>query len=768
MNGNSLTKAKTKKLGLAEISKEIGVQLLFCAFAFLISRGSIFGGIMPFGAAFLSAVPGDYLAAASVGCFIGYIIPATDINSFRYLAAIFAIVAIKTILLALTKYFYKPLVISLTAGLITLGAGLVATVGDTKQTVLAVTEAVLAGLSAYFFVKTFRAYPRLLKGVKGEELACLLISANIILIGTMSLSIGEISLGKILAITFILVVSRFGGSYAGAVGGIAAAFAVALSGESTAIALTFCLAGLFGGIFAKFGRYAALSAVILSCLLCGGLEKNLIGFVELFITSLFGSALFLIIPKAACVTAGKILSPPTKTASQNGVKKAVTLRLRFASSALSDVSKTVDTVAAALSKINCPDFDTLLHGVEKDACSGCSLALNCWESRKAETAENMLEIIGAIREGQKETEACAPEEFRMRCLRPERVCGAVLNHYSDYASRIAAENRLAEVRSVVSEQFSGISEMLSSMAAELEREETFDERSAARITAALKNIEINPSECSCRLDQNGRMTVEIIAPKLRGAKLSRMRLLKQVEATVDRDFEPPSITECEDKLYISLTEATLVAVETGVCQIPASKTGVSGDAHSLFTNGRGKSFAVISDGMGSGGRAAVDGAMASGLISRLLKAGFSYDSAISILNSAMLFKSTDESLATVDIAAIDLYSGRLEMLKAGAAPTIIKKSGKCSVAKSTSLPVGILREVGFDKATVKLRAGDIVLMMSDGVSAEGEEWICKELSESEKSAQDLAEHIAYGAVRRRGDTRPDDITVIAIKVEKAV
>lgn len=768
MNGAVKENGKIKKFGIADVAREIGAQLIFCAFAFLISRASIFGGILPFGAAFLAAVPGDYLAGATVGCFIGYSIPGENVNSFRYLAAIFAIVAIKSILLALTKYFYKPVVISLTAGLITLGAGLVATVGDTKQTVLAVSEALISAFSAYFFVKTFRAYPRLLKGVKGEELACLLVSANIVLIGTMSLKFGEISLGKILAIAFILTVSRFGGSYAGAVGGIAAAFAVALSGESTSIALSFCLAGLFGGIFAKFGRYAALSAVILSCMLCGGLETDLVSLVELFITSLFGSALFLVIPKSACVVAGKVLSPPTRTASQNGVKKAITMRLRFASSALADVSQTVDTVAEALSKINCPDFDTLLRGIEKDACSGCSLALNCWESRKADTAENVLQIIGAIREGQKETEKCAPEEFRMRCLRPERVCGSVLNRYSDYAARISAENRLAEVRSVVSEQFSGISEMLGSMASELEREETFDEKSAARITAALKNIEINPTECSCRTDQNGRMTVDIIAPKIRGAKLSRMRLLKQIEATVDRDFEAPSITESEEKIYISLTEATAFTLQTGVCQIPASKTGVSGDAHSLFSNGRGKSFAVISDGMGTGGRAAVDGAMASGLMSRLLKAGFSYDSAISILNSAMLFKSTDESLATVDIAAVDLYSGRLEMLKAGAAPTIIRKNGKCSVAKSTSLPVGILREVGFDKASLKLKAGDIVLMMSDGVLADGEEWICKELTEGEHSAQDIAEHIAYGAKRRLDSNHPDDITVIALKVEKSV
>ena len=112
---------------------------------------------------------------------------------------------------------------------------------------------------------------------------------------------------------------------------------------------------------------------------------------------------------------------------------------------------------------------------------------------------------------------------------------------------------------------------------------------------------------------------------------------------------------------------------------------------------------ILSDGMGTGGRAAVDGAMASGLMSRLIKAGFGYDCSLRILNSSMLFKSTDESLATVDIASIDLFTGETKLYKAGAAPTIVRRSGKTGKVQSTSLPAGILREIGFDKAVVKCK-----------------------------------------------------------------
>jgi len=140
-----------------------------------------------------------------------------------------------------------------------------------------------------------------------------------------------------------------------------------------------------------------------------------------------------------------------------------------------------------------------------------------------------------------------------------------------------------------------------------------------------------------------------------------------------------------------------------------------------------------------------------------------------IVNSSMLFKSSDETLATVDISCIDLYTGAVELLKAGAAPTVIRRSGRTGKAQSTSLPAGILREASFDRANVSLKAGDIILMMSDGATASGTDWICAVLEDFKNgSAQQLAEKIAADARRRRTDGHDDDITVMAAILEKAV
>lgn len=754
-----------KKLSAKEVARELVRQSIAALIGFVMSRGTVFGSTLPFGNAFVAAVPKEYLAMSAFGCCLGTIIPASGGNVFRYLGGLFAVVSIKALLSLTTKYDKNPLLCGGVAGLVTCATGLVATVGDPKGSIMAVAEAVLAFSGGFFLAGTARTFKSPLSS-GGESTAGLIICAGILLVGAISIAPGGISVGRVLAMTFILLISRFGHASAGAICGIASGMAAALASGSGASVLVFSLGGLMSGVFASMGKYAQIVALAVSCLVGSAVAQNLTLTVGLFIETLFGAALFLVVPKSIAMKISRLFSPAAVAARGDGMKKTVTMRLKKASGALCDVSETVDKVANELARINTPTFDGVLCGIEKEACAGCSLALHCWETKKTDTVSAVMDMIKAVREGEKVSDA-ADEEFRSHCLRPARFASAVAVHYGDYASRMAAENRISDLRSVVSEQFDGISDMLLDMANELEREEAFDYKLAENILDALQNMEIQATECSCRVDKYGRMSVEIIANTLKGQSYNRMKLLRQVEVCCDRDFEPPILTYNKGKVFISLTERAEFTVRFGASQIACSPSGICGDAFSTFTDGRGRAFAVISDGMGSGGRAAVDGAMASGLITRLLKAGFGYDSALNILNSAMLFKSSDESLATVDIACIDLFSGRTDLLKAGAAATIVRRGGKCGVAESTSLPAGIIREVGFDKATVKLRGGDILLMLSDGVVADGTDWICAELEAFEEgSAEELAEKISRSAARRRATERADDITVVAAIVER--
>ena len=184
-----------------------------------------------------------------------------------------------------------------------------------------------------------------------------------------------------------------------------------------------------------------------------------------------------------------------------------------------------------------------------------------------------------------------------------------------------------------------------------------------------------------------------------------------------------------------------------------------------FTDGAGRMTVILSDGMGTGGRAAVDGGMAAGIMEKLLRAGLGYDCSLKVVNSALLVKSGDESLATLDVTAIDLYSGRTDFMKAGAALTFIRRQGDMYRVDTPSLPAGILPQVDFSVTEDELSEGDIIVMVSDGAVATGEDWIDHIISAwDDKSMQQLADHITDEAVSRRTDGHDDDITVIAVRL----
>ena len=170
--------------------------------------------------------------------------------------------------------------------------------------------------------------------------------------------------------------------------------------------------------------------------------------------------------------------------------------------------------------------------------------------------------------------------------------------------------------------------------------------------------------------------------------------------------------------------------------------------------------------MGSGGRAAVDSAMTCGLLMRMLRCGFAFDAALKLVNAALLVKSSDESLATLDVVRLNLFNGQVELFKAGAAPTFVRRNGMTGAIACSSLPVGILKGVCCEKRTLTLGKGDILVQVSDGVIGEDYEWIGSVLELwRDGTAAELAEKIAAEAVRRRIDGHEDDITVTVIVIQ---
>lgn len=218
---------------------------------------------------------------------------------------------------------------------------------------------------------------------------------------------------------------------------------------------------------------------------------------------------------------------------------------------------------------------------------------------------------------------------------------------------------------------------------------------------------------------------------------------------------------------MQMSELPLYRVQTGCAQHSCGNGQLCGDSWECFSDGNGRQIAIISDGMGTGGRAAVDGAMASGIMSRMIQAGIGFDAALKIVNSALIVKSGDESLATIDLAALDLFNGSAEFMKAGAPISILRKNGRAVKIDAPSLPIGILNDTRFTKSSDSLEEGDLLVLLSDGALSSGDEWVCDMVEKwTGQIPQELAEDIVTQAIARRSDGHDDDITALVMRVAK--
>lgn len=767
LKDNIRTSTLKIKLTSSAIAEVLLQYFLLFVLGFFATRGQITGKLFPVGLALVGGLPFPYTLLAAAGGIIGYFFPIGEITVFRYIITTVGIAAVKGLSHGTFKNSSRPFFCAFITGIVTLATGIVTLKGDSFNMVAIIVETIIATQGAYFINRGVAALKKETIGLKSEDLSSVMVSVALLFTGFFGAFAGEVSIGRIAAVVFITAAARFGGITIGTVCGVALSVSALMSLSDSSIIIVFAFGGMLAGIFSMLGKY--IMAISFGVAAFVGVTLTGSDNIYLYLAeTAVGLIIFLLIPKTVGIKVGKVLAPVPRVDAPTGLKKSLVMRLSFASNALSDVSQTVEQVATELSKINSPDFSNVLKEVENTACKGCTLCTHCWELKHNDTVSAVIDITKSVKSQEKDLLMFSTDEFKGRCLRTNSFSAAVNKYYREYASQIAAENRIEEVRNVVSDQFDGISIMLSDLSEEIDSGEVFDNVAAETVVAALKSIDIISDGCCCKIDKYGRMTVEIRIKNIKGTIINRMQIKRQVSVCLDRDFDAPAVISFSNDALITLSEKSVLKTDIGVSQIACSRHVMCGDAYKYFPDGKGRMIMVLSDGMGTGGRAAVDGAMASGLISRLLMAGFGYDCSLKILNSSMLFKSTDESMATVDVAVIDLFTGKTDLLKAGAAATLVRRSGRTGKAQSNSFPVGILRDITFDKATVRLKVGDIIILLSDGVINNGTEWICAELEGwGEGSAQELSEHISACAKRRRIDNREDDITVMAAIIQKS-
>lgn len=218
---------------------------------------------------------------------------------------------------------------------------------------------------------------------------------------------------------------------------------------------------------------------------------------------------------------------------------------------------------------------------------------------------------------------------------------------------------------------------------------------------------------------------------------------------------------------ILFEEEAAYNVLTGAAKATRENEKVSGDTYCFIEKGNGNIMIALSDGMGSGEKAMGDSERVIDLLEKLTEAGFSKEVAVEMINGVLVARCEEENMSTLDICDINLYTGDCELMKIGSSYTYIKQDDIVEQIEADNLPLGIFHKMDVDKQKCRLRDGDFIIMVSDGVvdGVGDEEMLQEVLSQiNVQNPQEMANYILQFVLHRTRGKIQDDMTVLTLGI----
>ncbi|MFR8051754.1 MAG: SpoIIE family protein phosphatase [Negativibacillus massiliensis] len=776
---------------------EAAKAVLWVLFGFVVGLGNMMMEISPFGAALCAAVPQSHLLPTAFGAAAGSLLLSnlsqlggTHTFTIKYAAAVVIITAVRRVFqpskeeggrLSLLMP-YKPAAAPLLAFagmLLPSLAVLLASPFDLYSVVMSFSEAILAGACAYFLTRSLHAFS-LGQGMftlKRADFISVVLTSSMLIVSLSNITFGGISFGRLLASIAVLLCALVGGERWGAVAGIVCgtAVSVALFPKMQLLGI-YALAGLAAGVFSGLGRWIcaggyAVTFGALSVITASPPVMPLL--YEAFITAV---SVALLPENVMTALKTRVFRQPMEN-SGRGVRQLMLERLDDASQALREIAATTQAVSQKLDRARSGSLEQVYDEAVDNICLKCGLKTRCWQQEYGDTVNVFNHLTPVLRQN---GSVCA-EDFiyplSARCTKREQLSRQINAGYQELTAKEGMSRKVARVRSVVTDQFEGLAQLLGGLSEELCGISSYEEQMVVQVKDYLEESRYRFKRVDCYRDEEDRIFLQMDFEPFRAARLDLERMTQEISRVCDCEFDLPQKTQMNIKLKsgeeetvirLCFQEKAQFEAEFAASQHICQGYRMCGDAYQSFTDRRSVAHIILSDGMGSGTAAAVDSNMTVSLLQKLIDAGVGYQAALKIVNSALLVKSGEESLSTIDITAVNLYTGQAWFYKAGAAPTFLRRSKRCGLVESTSLPAGILTAVDFEKSSVRLGDGDMVVMVSDGATACGTDWISSVVEHFplDGNLQALCDDIASTARLRRNDNHDDDITVCACRVKK--
>ena len=414
-------------------------------------------------------------------------------------------------------------------------------------------------------------------------------------------------------------------------------------------------------------------------------------------------------------------------------------------------------------------LNRIISDTSAAVCSRCYQREICWGERAGDTMRCSENMIRTMEEGDEESIRQVRSDWMGACGRSAQYFQVMGEEFREERQNLVWDNRMIESRLAVAQQLTEISRIMDHMAEELYDIMPADPQFQEDLRKAFRKKHIVIRHVWVMDKIEGRRQV-FVNMRARSGQCVSMVEISQI---LSRICGSPMTPEQGSRSIVNGEFHTVHFVEDvsyqmlyGVARLTREQEKVSGDNYICRQEEDGRFFLCLSDGMGSGMEAFKESEIVVELLEQFMESGLSQETAARMVNSALLLKGREGMFSTVDICAVDLYTGICNFLKAGASSTFIKRDHWVESIASESLAAGLVQQLDFDTASRKLYHGDYLIMMTDGVldalPAEREEETMKEIimDVHEKEPKEMGRGILERVLGYSDYRARDDMTVV--------
>ena len=569
-----------------------------------------------------------------------------------------------------------------------------------------------------------------------------------------------ISGGVFFAFFITLFVCRRRGVWQGAVVGLLTGLAF-----SPVYAPVFVMAGIAAGALWSISAFGALTAAGSAGILWGFYVEGLSSMSKLLPAMMLSSACYLWAQKLSFFPAardllfsGRYCRDMNSALIDRESRQRSEDKMEGLAEAFSSLSDIFYNLSDRLSRPGVPELTRMCDSVYDRYCPECSNREVCWGIEYADSRELLAGLSERLATGGMADICDLPEYMRRRCIALPGMIGEI-NEKTAIMYRTA---RSVEKTRVFAMDYASVSEILRDAEEESRQENALDEELCQKLAELLGEYGFGEGGVSVY----GQRMKRIVARgfDVSGAGIGMKELKRRMEEVCGFPVSDPILEIKEGFLTLRASAARRYRIKSVTA---TDSTGIEecGDTVASFENGEDRYYALIGDGMGRGREAAFTSGVCSVFIRKMLSAGNRVPTVIKMLNSFVRAK-PDECSAAIDLMELDLLSGHVGFYKCGASATYVRRGDNVFKLTAETIPLGILKATDTAKLSFDAQDGDLIIMMSDGVTRGDEDalWLLSILSTHRSDDMEGMKAAIIDEARRQGSG--DDISVVMVKVEE--